>query len=39
MELNVLEQLIKLKELYQNNRVSVMVGAGFSKNACPEFPS
>lgn len=39
MEYNVLQQLAELRKLYQNNRVSVMVGAGFSKNACPDFPS
>lgn len=31
--------LSRLKELYQNRRVSILVGAGFSKNACPVFPS
>lgn len=36
---NVLEQLSELKKQYQKGHVSVMVGAGFSKNACPEFPS
>ena len=36
---NVLEQLRELKKHYQKNHVSVMVGAGFSKNACPEYPS
>ena len=35
----VLKQLAELHKHYRNNRVSVMVGAGFSKNACPEFPS
>lgn len=36
---NVLKQLSELKKQYQKGHVSVMVGAGFSKNACPEFPS
>lgn len=35
----VLKQLAELRKHYRNNRVSVMVGAGFSKNACPDFPS
>lgn len=35
----VLEQLAELRNQYQNSQVSVMVGAGFSKNACPDFPS
>lgn len=35
----VIEQLSKLKEKYQQHRVSVMVGAGFSKNACSKYPS
>lgn len=35
----VSKQLTELRRQYQNNRVSVMVGAGFSKNACPDFPS
>lgn len=35
----VLKQLAELRRKYRKNRVSVMVGAGFSKNACPEFPS
>lgn len=39
MEDIVLKQLTELKNHYQNGRVSVMVGAGFSKNACPIFPS
>lgn len=39
MEDNVLKQLAELKKHYQKKHVSVMVGAGFSKNACPEFPS
>ena len=36
---NVLKQLAELRKQYQNNCVSVMVGAGFSKNACSVFPS
>lgn len=32
-------ELAKLKEKYDNKRVSVMVGAGFSKNACDDYPS
>lgn len=32
-------QLDKLKEKYNQHRVSVMVGAGFSKNACDDYPS
>lgn len=39
METDVLKQLAELRRLYQSSRVSVMVGAGFSKNACPDFPS
>lgn len=39
MEDNVLKQLTELKSQYQKRHVSVMVGAGFSKNACSEFPS
>lgn len=39
MEDSVLKQLAELKKHYQKKHVSVMVGAGFSKNACPEFPS
>lgn len=39
MENEVLEQLAELRRQYQSDRVSVMVGAGFSKNACPDFPS
>lgn len=39
MEDNVLKQLAELKNQYQKSHVSVMVGAGFSKNACPKFPS
>ncbi len=39
MESDVLKQLAELRRQYQSYRVSVMVGAGFSKNACPEFPS
>ena len=39
MEDNVLKHLAELKEHYQKKHVSVMVGAGFSKNACPKFPS
>lgn len=39
MEDKVLKQLAELKNQYQKGHVSVMVGAGFSKNACPEFPS
>ena len=39
MEDNVLKQLAELKSQYQKGHVSVMVGAGFSKNACSEFPS
>ena len=35
----VSKQLTELRRQYQSNRVSVMVGAGFSKNACPDFPS
>lgn len=35
----VLEQLAKLKEKYQDRQVSVLVGAGFSKNACKDYPS
>lgn len=35
----MLEQLAELRRQYQSDRVSVMVGAGFSKNACPDFPS
>ena len=31
--------LSKLKELYQKGRVSALIGSGFSKNACPVFPS
>ena len=34
-----MKQLAELRRQYQSYRVSVMVGAGFSKNACPEFPS
>lgn len=37
--MDVLKQLAELRRQYQSNRVSVMVGAGFSKNACPDFPS
>ncbi|SKC54659.1 SIR2-like domain-containing protein [Bacteroidales bacterium WCE2008] len=33
------KHLSKLKDLYRNKRVSVLVGAGFSKNACSEYPS
>lgn len=36
---NVLKQLAELRKQYQNDCVSVMIGAGFSKNACSEFPS
>lgn len=32
-------ELAKLKEKYDNKCVSVMVGAGFSKNACDDYPS
>lgn len=39
MEDVVIKQLAELRKQYQNGSVSVMVGAGFSKNACPEFPS
>ena len=39
MEDRILNQLAELKKQYQKDLVSVMVGAGFSKNACPEFPS
>ena len=35
----VLKQLAELRREYQSKHVSVMVGAGFSKNACPDFPS
>lgn len=35
----VSKQLTELRRQYQSKRVSVMVGAGFSKNACPDFPS
>lgn len=35
----VLKQLAELHKHYRNNRVSVMVGSGFSKNTCPDFPS
>lgn len=35
----ILIQLAKLKEKYNQRRVSVMVGAGFSKNACDDYPS
>lgn len=35
----VLEHLSKLREKYGQHRVSVMVGAGFSKNACTVYPS
>lgn len=39
MKDKVLIQLAKLKEKYDQHRVSVMVGAGFSKNACGDYPS
>lgn len=35
----VLGHLSKLREKYGQHRVSVMVGAGFSKNACTVYPS
>ena len=35
----VIEHLSKLREKYGQHRVSVMVGAGFSKNACKDYPS
>lgn len=35
----VIEHLSKLREKYRQHRVSVMVGAGFSKNACTVYPS
>lgn len=39
MKDKVLIQLNKLKDKYKQRRVSVMVGAGFSKNACDDYPS
>ena len=35
----VLAQIARLKAKYQDGQVSVLVGAGFSKNACQEYPS
>lgn len=35
----VLEQLENLREKYRKGLVSVIVGAGFSRNACEEYPS
>lgn len=35
----VLSQIAKLKAKYQDGQVSVLVGAGFSMNACQEYPS
>ena len=35
----ILKHLSKLREKYRQHRVSVMVGAGFSKNACEDYPS
>lgn len=39
MSNEIINQLSVLKEKYQKHVVSVLVGAGFSKNACPAFPS
>ena len=36
---DALGQLSNLKDYYHKKRVSLLVGSGFSKNACPEFPS
>ena len=38
MENSVVEQLKKLRNKYHNGLVSVIVGAGFSRNACEEYP-
>lgn len=35
----VLAQIARLKAKYQDGQVSVLVGAGFSMNACPEYSS
>lgn len=35
----VIEHLSRLRDKYGQHRVSVMVGAGFSKNACTIYPS
>ena len=34
-----IQQLDQLKEKYRERSVSLLVGAGFSKNACTDFPS
>ena len=38
METNLNKQLEELREKYRKGLVSVMVGAGFSRNACEKFP-
>lgn len=37
--LKTIEQLDRLKEKFREHCVSLLVGAGFSKNACKDFPS